>query len=89
MFGDVKNTHGLDGVGAVNEMSDALLGLASERLGDRAPKWLSIRNVSDPIMCGDSILQQAVEAARLYRLYGYWASIQSALVTWAVISGSR
>jgi uncharacterized protein YjbI with pentapeptide repeats len=85
---DVRNTYGIDGLGAVTENNDALVGLASIQLGDRAPKWLSIRNVF-PVMCGDSILQARVEVARLYMRYAYWTSIQSAIATWAVISGSR
>lgn len=88
-FADVKNTYGIDGKATVVDMGDALLGIAMARLGSAAPKWLSIRNVSDPVVCGDSVLQEAEDAAGIYRRYGYWTTVQSAIATWAVISGSR
>lgn len=89
VLGDVKDTYGIGSAGSVTESHDALLALASERLGNRAPKWLLIGNVSVPTMCGDSVLQERVDAARMYTHYAYWTSIQSAIATWAVISGSR
>jgi hypothetical protein len=87
-FADTRDSFGINHLGAVTEMNDAVLGLATKRLGGNAPKWLSIRNVSVPSLCGDSINEETKAAAAIYLRYSHWTSIQSAIATWAVISGS-
>ncbi len=69
------------------EMDDATLPLA---LVDRAnpPQWCSIRNASDPQVSADigDLNAQARWANEIYKRYGYWTSLGSAIATWAVIA---
>jgi hypothetical protein len=67
-------------------MGDAILGLVASRLGKRAPAWVAVRNVSDPqIKAQGTIMEQAHEAELIYKGYGRWSSVCSALVCWALI----
>jgi hypothetical protein len=77
----------LQGLGAVSEMGDAVLGLAAEQIGPAAPRWLAIRNVSDPQIAaaGLTLKQQASLAAQIYKGFGRWSSVCSAIVCWASI----
>ena len=61
--------------------------------GRQAPKWLVVRNCSDPQINGDlptsppSMSLQATWAVWYYQAFGYWTSVNSALATWGVIAG--
>src|SRR5262249_55749149 len=56
----------------------------------KAPQWLVIRNASDPTISAKlSKPDQASEAAGVYKKYGYWTSVNSALATWAIIASMR
>lgn len=90
-FGTSKNRLDLEGCGL--EMGDAALGLACEGLPN-PPAWAVIRNLSDPQINGDlpdgpsrELNLQAAWAVYYYRRYGYWTSVNSALVTWAIAAG--
>jgi purine-nucleoside phosphorylase len=78
----------LQGLGDVSEMGDAVLGLVAKTMGDKAPRWLAIRNVSDPQIKADglTIKQQAAMAAQIYKGFGRWSSVCSAITCWASIS---
>lgn len=86
-------TNGLWKHGCALEMGDAVLGLAAQELGDGAPRWLAIRNASDPAINGKlprgdrAIDMQAHWAVWYYEAYGYWTSVNSAIATWAMIAG--
>ncbi len=90
-FGTSENH--LDGEGIAVEMGDAVLGLVADELGDAAPKWGVIRNLSDPVINADlpdtprALNMQAHWAVWYYETYGYWTSLMGGLVTWAVIAG--
>jgi nucleoside phosphorylase len=79
--------------GCAVEMGDAVLGLAAEELGDEAPHWAIVRNLSDPMINGDLPTKprkpdmQAHWAVWYYEAYGYWTSVMGALATWAIIAG--
>jgi nucleoside phosphorylase len=79
--------------GCAVEMGDAVLGLVCEELGDAAPKWAIVRNLSDPMINGDlpnkprKLDMQAHWAVWYYEAYGYWTSVMGALATWAIIAG--
>ena len=77
-FDDKQNTFKLQGLGAMVEMDDAVLGLAVQELGG-THQWLAIRNASDPQMPSDD----AGESSDIYEKYGYWTSIPSTLACWA------
>jgi nucleoside phosphorylase len=77
----------LQGLGDVCEMGDAVLGLVASRMGDKAPRWLAIRNVSDPqIKAEGTLKQQAALAAQIYKGFGRWSTVCSAITCWASIA---
>lgn len=77
----------LQRLGDVSEMGDAVLGLVAQQLGNRAPRWLAIRNVSDPqIKAEGTLRQQAQVAAQIYKGFGRWSSVCSAITCWASIA---
>jgi nucleoside phosphorylase len=85
---DTSNNHyELQGLGDVSEMGDAVLGLVVSQMKTKAPRWLAIRNVSDPqIKAQGSLKQQAQIAAQIYKGFGRWSSICSAITCWASIA---
>jgi hypothetical protein len=67
-------------------MGDAVLGMVAQSLDD-PPPWLAIRNVSDPQIAAEGTLkQQAQAAATIYKAYGRWSSVCSAIVCWAAVA---
>ena len=77
----------LQGLGDVSEMGDAVLGLVCSEMGANAPRALAVRNVSDPqIKAEGTIKQQAELAAQIYKGFGRWSSVCSAIVCWALIA---
>lgn len=85
-FDTSDNHYKLQGLGDVSEMGDAILGLVASEMGTSAPRWLAIRNVSDPqIKAEGTLKQQAQIAAQIYKGYGRWSSICSAITCWASI----
>jgi nucleoside phosphorylase len=86
-FDTSDNHYKLWGLGDVSEMGDAVLGLVAQQLGSSAPPWLAVRNVSDPEIKADGTLtQQAALAANIYKAFGRWSSVCSAIVCWALIA---
>jgi hypothetical protein len=89
-FGTSSN--GLEQIGCGVEMGDAVFGMVAEELGSKAPKWLVIRNASDPQINGDLpgrddlVDMQAHWAVWYYETYGYWTSVMSAIATWSMIA---
>jgi hypothetical protein len=84
-FGTDKN--GLGAKGMAVEMDDAVLGLACESLS-APPRWASVRNYSDPAINGALAMKQEENcAAGIYRRYGYWTSVMSAIATWSLVAG--
>jgi nucleoside phosphorylase len=86
-----SNHYGLKGLGTVSEMGDAVLGLVAQEMGDKAPPWLAIRNVSDPQIASGSlsITDQEKLAAQIYKGFGRWSSVCSAIVCWAAVAALR
>jgi nucleoside phosphorylase len=86
---DTSNDHyKLQGLGDVCEMGDAVLGLVASQIEASAPRWLAIRNVSDPQIRADGLTlkQQAAIAAQIYKGFGRWSSVCSAITCWASIA---
>ena len=90
-FDTSDNHYKLQGLGDVSEMGDAVLGLVAAELGPAAPRWLAIRNVSDPQIKADGLTskQQAQIAAQIYKGFGRWSSVCSAIVCWASIAAEK
>jgi len=86
-FDTSDNHYKLQGLGDLSEMGDAVLGLVSQRMGSSAPRWLAIRNVSDPQIKAEGTLRdQEKVAATIYKGFGRWSSVCSAITCWAAIA---
>jgi phosphorylase superfamily protein len=86
---DTSNNHyKLQGLGDVSEMGDAVLGLVGSEMNGSAPRWLAIRNVSDPQIKADGLTlkEQAKIAVQIYKGFGRWSSVCSAITCWASIA---
>jgi hypothetical protein len=89
-FDTSDNHFGLKGLGAVSEMGDAVLGMVAKQMGEAAPRWVAVRNVSDPqIKAEGTIKDQAQLAATIYKGFGRWSSVCSAIVCWALIAAEK
>ena len=76
----------LQELGDVSEMGDAVLGLVGSRMR-KPPRWIMVRNVSDPQIKAEGTLKEQAElAAQIYKAFGRWSSICSAIVCWALIA---
>jgi hypothetical protein len=85
-FDTSDNHFKLRGLGDVSEMGDAILGLVASEMDDSAPRWLAIRNVSDPQIKAEGTLRQQEQiAAQIYKGFGRWSSVCSAITCWASI----
>ena len=85
-FDTSDNHYGLQGLGDVSEMGDAVLGLVCS-LMKTPPRWVAVRNVSDPQIKAEGTLKdQSVLAAQIYKAFGRWSSVCSAIFCWALIS---
>jgi hypothetical protein len=86
-FDTSDNHYKLQGLGDCSEMGDAILGLVASQIGAQAPRWLAIRNVSDPQIKADGLTlkQEAALAATIYKGFGRWSSVCSAITCWASI----
>jgi nucleoside phosphorylase len=77
----------LRGLGLVSEMGDSVLGLVAEQIGASAPRWVAVRNVSDPqIKAQGTLRDQAQLAAQIYKGFGRWSTVCSSIVCWAIIA---
>jgi nucleoside phosphorylase len=86
-FDTSNNRYHLQGLGDVSEMGDAVLGLVASQMGAGAFRWIAVRNVSDPqIKAQGTDRQQAALAAQIYKGFGRWSSVCSAIVCWALIA---
>jgi hypothetical protein len=85
-FDTSDNHYGLKGLGDVSEMGDAILGLVAGQM-KAPPRWVAVRNVSDPqIKAVGTLKQQARLAAQIYKGFGRWSTVCSAIVCWALIA---
>lgn len=87
-FDNTDDTYKLQGKGDLSEMGDAVLGMVCSELGTSAPQYAIVRNVSDPEIdsSGLTLRQQAQLAANIYKGYGRWSTVCSAIVCWAIVA---
>lgn len=87
-FDNVENTYKLQGWGRLSEMGDAVLGAVAKEMGKKAPPYVAVRNVSDPQINepGKSLKDQAHDAAAIYKGFGRWSTVCSAITCWALIA---
>ncbi|MDO6433098.1 hypothetical protein Q4E93_20990 [Flavitalea sp. BT771] len=92
-YGNSNNAQELWKIGCGVEMGDAVLGLVCQDDVTDPPKWLIIRNVSDPQINGTFVADtgkknmQTHWAVWYYSCYGKWTSVMSSFAAWAVIAG--
>lgn len=91
---DTSDDHfGLQGHGDVSEMGDAIVGLLANETEDAKqafPRFVAVRNVSDPqIKAEGTIKDQAALATQIYKAFGRWSSVCSAIVCWALIAAEK
>lgn len=85
-FDTSDNHYHLQGLGDVSEMGDAVLGLVASEMTN-PPRWLAVRNVSDPqIKAEGSLTDQKKLAAQIYKGFGRWSSVCSAIVCWSLVA---
>jgi nucleoside phosphorylase len=61
-----------------------------QKNGETVPRWVAVRNVSDPqIKAEGTIKEQAAVAAQIYKAFGRWSSVCSAIVCWALIAAEK
>jgi hypothetical protein len=86
-FDTSDNHYHLWDYGDLSEMGDAILGMVAKDMAKAAPPWVCVRNVSDPeIKAEGTLKQQANTAAQIYKGFGRWSSVCSAIVCWALIA---
>jgi len=67
-------------------MGDAVLGYVTKNMAS-PPAWLAVRSVSDPqIQSEGTIKQQAAAAAQIYKSFGRWSTVFSAITCAAIIA---
>jgi len=77
----------LQNKGHLSEMGDAVLGFVQAKRHESRPPWVAVRNVSDPqIEAKGTLKDQAYLAAQIYKGFGRWSSVCSAIVCWALIA---
>ncbi|HVV49358.1 MAG TPA: hypothetical protein VHO06_06860 [Polyangia bacterium] len=87
-FDNVEDSYHLQGLGDLSEMGDAVLGSVAQGMGSKAPKYVAVRNVSDPQINEPNVplRQQGSDATKIYKGFGRWSSVCSAIVCWALIA---
>ena len=88
-FDNSDDTYRLEGKGGLAEMGDAVLGMVCQQLAGNAPDYVAVRNVSDPQIdsTGLSLAEQAKLAGDIYKGFGRWSTVCSAIVCWAIVAG--
>ena len=91
---DTSDDHfGLQKHGDLSEMGDAIVGLLANEMAKAnqpLPRWVAVRNVSDPqIKAEGTINEQSAEAAHIYKAFGRWSSVCSGIVCWALIAAEN
>jgi len=95
---DDADVEGLQHSGVMNDTDDAFAFYAIDKLpASNRPKWLSVRNASEPQIDGGTFPAGATQAQKIhqikgiagaiYGVYQYCTTLNSALACWGVIAG--
>jgi nucleoside phosphorylase len=95
-FDDSANTDLLEGNGLVCDMGDAMLGSVCQEMGDGAPSYVSVRNVSDPQIASphppplskEELKAEHTEAGGIYDRWGGWTTVSSAIACWSIAAAA-
>jgi hypothetical protein len=87
-FDDSTDHYGLQGLGRVCELGDAMVGQALQAFP--AVKWYAIRNASDPQIANPNgnIKEAEKEAGQIYSKYGAFTTAGSVIATWAILDAA-
>ncbi|MEI9973203.1 MAG: hypothetical protein WDO73_14840 [Ignavibacteriota bacterium] len=89
-FDTSDNHFKLQGLGDAAEMGDAVLGLVAQELGSDAPPWVAVRNISDPQMKAEgTVTEQGHQASLIYKAFGRWSTVCSAIVCWSIVAAMK
>jgi hypothetical protein len=91
------NSEGLQPLGIMNDTDDAFLFYAVSLVNGTPPKWLSMRNASEPQIVVSAFLPGTTPAAivnklkgvagSIYGIYQYCTTFNSAFAGWGVVAG--
>ena len=85
-FDTSDNHYKLQGLGDVSRNGRRHSGAGGQNGRQPHPRWVAMRNVSDPQIKAEGTLRhQAQVAATIYKGYGRWSSVCSAITCWASI----
>jgi kumamolisin len=94
---DATDSEGLQALGTMNDTDDAFLFYAISRLSRSKPRWLSVRNASEPQIVGPDFPKGSSQntiinklkgiAGPIYGIYQYCTTLNSAIACWALIAG--
>jgi hypothetical protein len=94
---DSNDSEGLQSLGIMNETDDAFVFYAIGKLAGTPPKWLSVRNASEPQIVtppfpAKDTPNQIVDALKsqagnIYGIYQYCTTLNSAFACWGVVAG--
>ena len=96
---DSTNAEGLESLGIMNDNDDAYAFFAiSQMPAGQQPKWLSVRNASDPQVVAPPFAAGATSsqitkelstlAGAIFGVYEYVTTINSAFACWAIVAGN-
>jgi hypothetical protein len=87
---DSKNSEGLEQIGVMDDMDDAFVALAINlmKTPPERPKWLSVRNASEPqIPSMAQVSEMKDQASEVYMTCGYHTSLNGGFACWAIVAG--
>jgi nucleoside phosphorylase len=85
-FDDSTDYYKLQNLGKCCDMGDATLGLAMSQVNGAAPKWIAIRNASDPQIPNPNhkISEAHAQSTAIYAKYQCITTAGSVIASWAV-----
>jgi len=94
---DKNDSEGLQNMGIMNDTDDAFAFYAIEQMSGQKPKWLSVRNASEPQIVvpafpAGTTPTQIIDklksvAGAIYGVYQYCTTLNSAFACWGVMAG--
>ena len=84
-FDDSTDHYGLQGLGQVCEMGDAMVASALQSIAGLS--WYAVRNASDPQIANPNgnLKEAEQQAAQIYAKYGGLTTAGSVITTWAIV----
>ncbi len=94
---DTENLEQLQSLGVLNDTDDGFAVYAIHKMTAKTPKWISVRNASEPqitdpsfgsgVTIAEKIKQVKSLAGSVYGVYQFCTTLNSAFACWAIIAG--